>query len=308
MIAARLETWAYRAGWAVAKRTPERLVDPALRAVADQAWRRRGRGVRNLERNLARAAPETTGAALRDLSRAAMRSYLRYWGEAFRLPSWDPQMLRRRVIPHHTDRVGDAIASGRGVVAALPHMGNWDLAGAWACQEVAPLTTVAERLRPDSLYDDFVRYRASLGMEVLPLTGGPAPMSVLARRLREAQFVCLLADRDLSRHSVEVALLGESARMPLGPALLAQQTGALLLPVSTSYDTERPGVMHLWVHDEVPTRPGHAGLAAMTADVAETFGRVIRRDPADWHMLQRVFAADLDPYPDGVETTADRGR
>ena len=54
----------------------------------------------------------------------------------------------------------DGFRRGRsGAIVALPHMGNWDLAGAWACLTGMPVTTVAERLRPESLYDRFVAYR-----------------------------------------------------------------------------------------------------------------------------------------------------
>src|SRR5262249_61043990 len=83
-----------------------------------------------------------------------------------------------------------------------------------------------------SLFDRFVAYRESLGMEVLPLTGGASPWAPLARRLRWGRGVCLVADRDLSRNGVDVSFFGETARMPGGPALLAATTGAVLLPVA----------------------------------------------------------------------------
>lgn len=286
-----LAAWTYRLGWSVVCRVPERLVDPTTVRLADRIWARRGRGVRRLEANLARIAP-LDEPDLRRLSRRAMRSYLRYWTEVFRLPRWTPEQIRDGVIPHHTDRVKDSLRSGRGVVAALPHMGNWDLAGAWACDDGMPVTTVAERLRPESLYDDFVRYRHGLGMEVLPLTGGPPTRPILERRLREGRFVCLLADRDMSRHAVSVPLLGEPARLPVGPAVLAQSTGALLLPVTTSYEGRR---MHLRVHEPVDVGSGDGAIEKATATVADVFTESIRRDPADWHMLQRVFESDLEP-------------
>ncbi len=66
----------------------------------------------------------------------------------------------------------DALARGRGVVLALPHSGNWDHAGAWLVLRGHPFTTVAERLRPEALFDRFVAVREKVGMEVLPLTGG----------------------------------------------------------------------------------------------------------------------------------------
>ncbi len=296
--AERATASAYRLGWRVGARLPEGAAHRLGEAAADVAWRRRGHGVLRLERNLARAVPGRDPAALRVLSRAAMRSYLRYWVEAFRLPRWSPDDVRDRVVLHHPERLIDAHAAGRGVVAALPHAGNWDLAGAWACASGMPLTTVAERLRPESLYEDFLAYRASLGMEVLPLTGSGSTFAVLEQRVRAGRFVPLLADRDLSRHGVAVDLLGERASLPTGPARLAQLTGAPLLPITCDYiarDGSGPPRMNLRMHEQVATRPGPDGLQAMTRDVAAVFSREIRAHPADWHMLSTLFVADLEP-------------
>jgi phosphatidylinositol dimannoside acyltransferase len=209
----------------------------------------------------------------------------------------------QRIVLHDADRLVDAHAEGRGVVAALPHAGNWDLAGAWACAAGMPLTTVAERLRPESLYRDFLAYRASLGMEVLPLTGGESTFAVLVDRVRAGRFVPLLADRDLSRNGVAVELLGEPASLPIGPARLAQVTGAPLLPITCDYEPTGAGGpprMHLRMHPHIPARPGHDGAVAMTADVAAAFSAQIRAHPADWHMLAPLFLADVRSAPEAV--------
>ena len=63
---------------------------------------------------------------------------------------------------------------GRGIVLPITHSGNWDVAGLWVARSWGSMTTVAERLKPESLYEKFVAYRESLGMEILPLTGCPA--------------------------------------------------------------------------------------------------------------------------------------
>jgi len=293
-IAERAAAAGFRLGWRVGYRIPERLTRPVLDRVADRVWSKRGRGMVQLERNLSRAAPTVLGAELSELSRAAIRSYVRYWGEAFRLPRWSQHEVAARVVLHDADRLFDAHAAGRGVVGALPHAGNWDLAGAWACASGMPLTTVAERLRPASLYADFVAYRASLGMEILPLDEA-STYRRLVERLRSGRFVPLLADRDLSRHGVVVPLLGEPASLPGGPARLAQLTGATLLPITCDYGGPegRDGRMHLRMHPPVPHADGPDGTAAMTAAVAGVFSSVIAAQPADWHMLQRVFVADV---------------
>ncbi|ARQ71714.1 phosphatidylinositol mannoside acyltransferase [Streptomyces marincola] len=294
----RLAGALYGAGWGAVKRLPEPAARALGRRTADVAWRRRGPGVRRLEANLARVVPEAGPEALRELSRAGMRSYLRYWMESFRLSTWSRQRIAASFAAQDIDRLTDGLASGRGVVIALPHTANWDLAGAWAGAALGvPLTTVAERLKPDSVFDRFVAHRESLGMEVLAHTGGTS-FGRLARRLRDGGLVALVADRDLSASGVEVAFFGSATRMPAGPALLAQQTGALLLPVTLWYD-ETP-VMKGQIHPPVPVPAGGTRAertAVMTQAVADRFAAGIAAHPQDWHMLQRLWLDDLEPRP-----------
>jgi lauroyl/myristoyl acyltransferase len=284
----------YGLGWAGVRRLPEPAAAALGRRIADTAWRRRGKGVLQLEANLARVVPEASPERLRELSRAGMRSYLRYWMEAFRLPAWSKQRIRENVRVQELHRLTDGIASGRGVILALPHTANWDLAGAYVTAGLGtPFSTVVERLKPQSLFDRFVAYRESLGMEVLPHSGGAA-FGTLARRLRAGGLVCLVADRDLSASGVEVDFFGERTRMPAGPALLAQQTGALLLPATLWYG--EPPVLRGKVYPPVEP-PAHGTrkekTAAMTQAVANCFEAGIGEHPEDWHMLQRLWLSDL---------------
>ncbi|MFG2719912.1 phosphatidylinositol mannoside acyltransferase [Streptomyces sp. NPDC048416] len=291
----RLTDALYGLGWAAVKKLPEPAATRLGSRIADQVWKRRGKSVLRLESNLARVVPDAGPARLAELSRAGMRSYMRYWMESFRLPSWSRDRMANGFEPEDVHHLVDGLASGRGVVIALPHMGNYDLAGAWVTSRLdIPFTTVAERLKPETLYDRFVAYRESLGMEVLPHTGGAA-FGTLARRLRAGGLVCLVADRDLSASGVEVTFFGESARMPAGPALLAQQTGAVLLPVTLWYD-DSP-IMKGRVHPPVEV-PGTGDRAektsSMTQAVADAFATGIADHPEDWHMLQRLWLADLE--------------
>jgi KDO2-lipid IV(A) lauroyltransferase len=289
----------YALGWGAVKQLPEPVANGLGRRIADLAWRRRGKGVARLESNLARVVPGADAERLRELSRAGMRSYLRYWMESFRLPTWSKERIRSGFEPEDIHHVTDGLASGRGVIVALPHMGNWDLAGAWVTTKLeVPFTTVAERLKPETLYDRFVAYREGLGMEVLPHSGGTA-FGTLARRLREGGLVCLVAERDLSAKGIEVKFFGETTRMPAGPALLAQQTGALLLPVTLWYD-DSP-VMRGRIHPpvavpETGTRAERA--AVMTQQLADAYASGIAEHPEHWHMLQRLWLADLEPRQD----------
>ncbi|MEW2703930.1 phosphatidylinositol mannoside acyltransferase [Streptomyces koyangensis] len=292
----RLSDALYGLGWSTVKKLPEPVAVRLGQTIADTVWKRRGKGVLRLEANLARVVPDAGPERLAELSRAGMRSYLRYWMESFRLPAWSETRIKDGFEPEGLHHLTDGLAAGKGVILALPHLGNWDLAGAWVTRNLGvPFTTVAERLKPETLYDRFVAYREGLGMEVLPHTGGSA-FGTLARRLRAGGLVCLVADRDLSASGVEVKFFGDTARMPAGPAILAQQTGALLLPVTLWFDATP--VMKGRVHPpvEVPetgTRAEKTSL--MTQALADAFAEGIADHPEDWHMLQRLWLADLEP-------------
>ncbi|RLU84982.1 phosphatidylinositol mannoside acyltransferase [Streptomyces griseocarneus] len=284
----------YGLGWSTVKMLPEPVAVGLGKQIADVAWRRRGKGVLRLESNLARVLPDADAARLAAVSRAGMRSYMRYWMESFRLPTWSAERIRDGFMPEGLEHLEESLASGRGTVIALPHMGNYDLAGAWVTTRFGVgFTTVAERLKPETLYDRFVAYREGLGMEVLPHAGGSA-FGTLARRLRSGGLVCLVADRDMSASGIEVTFFGESAKMPAGPAMLAVQTGARLLPVTLWYD-DSP-VMKGRVHAplEVPENGTRAEKAAvLTQQIADAFASGIADHPQDWHMLQRLWLADL---------------
>jgi len=295
----RLTYHLYAVAWAIVRRLPEPVAQRLFDVIADAAWRTRKGGVPQLEANLRRARPGSSYQDLRLLSRAAMRSYLRYWCEAFRLPDWSHDRVVATVRVENEHYLRDALGAGRGVVAALMHMGNWDHAGAWASLTGAPVVTVAERLRPERLYARFLAYRVGLGMEILPLTGGEGDLlDTLSRRLQAGRLVPLLADRDLRASGIEVRLLGEPTRMPPGPAMLALRTGAALHPVSIWYEPTgmRGHRLVIRFHDEITaptTGRTREKVTAMTQDVATVFGAAITAHPEDWHMLQPLWLTDL---------------
>jgi lauroyl/myristoyl acyltransferase len=286
LLTGRLTDSAFAAGWSLVRALPEGAARRLFAAGADLAAARGGPGVDRLRANLVRVAPEQDAEAL---LRDGLSSYARYWCEVFRLPVTSPERIRDGMeLVDPPGRLFEAARGGGGTILALPHSGNWDHAGAWLVGCGVPFTTVAERLKPESLYDRFVAFRESLGMEVLPLTGGRPPFDVLVQRLEAGGTLCLLADRDLSARGVDVDFFGATARMPAGPASLALRTGAALLPVTLSFRPEGwRAVIHPQVHGD--------DVATMTQAVADAFARGIADHPTDWHMLQRLWLDDLEP-------------
>jgi len=320
LLGQRLTDWGFASGWLLVRAMPDALARNAFDAGARYAARRGG--PEQLRKNLARVvgvAPQDVPDAL---IRASLASYARYWREVFRLPTMDHRALGRRLsdLVQGQEHLRAALDAGRGAVLALPHSGNWDMAGVWLVHAHGTFTTVAERLKPESLYRRFIAYRESLGFEVLPLTapgtsggdeplarraeggdeplarraegrahGGP-PYDVLADRVRANRVVCLMAERDLTRSGVEVRFFGQPTRMPAGSARLAIETGAALLPVHCWFETDGWGSV---IHPPLDAGSGDVGV--VTQALADRFAADIAAHPADWHMLQPQWLADLSP-------------
>ena len=288
----------FRLGWSFIRRMPERAAYALFDRIADLTVARGG-GAR-LRSNFATVRPELDDAALDVLVRDGMRAYMRYYCEAFRLPVLSPDELTDRVRAEGDGPVREIIAEGGSLVCFLGHLGNWDLAGAWGAVHLGPVTTVAERLKPEEVFEEFLQFRTGLGMTILPLTGGPAPFPLLREAARRPGLIPLLSDRDLSRDGVEIDFCGEPARMAAGPAALALTERRPLFPVSIRHERRDGGGWGIVItfHDPVPVPESgttRAKVSAMTQSCADALGAAVREHTADWHMLQPVFTKDLDP-------------
>ncbi len=279
---------AFRLAWFASRHLPEASVRTAFMVAADQAYRRNGTGVQRLRKNLGRVHPEYSAAELDKVTKAGMHSYMRYWMEAFRLPSWSTKQIRERFYLDNTKMLDEAVAAGSGVIMVPGHLGNWDSAGAWAADRYGGLATVAERLKPEGLFTQFLEYRRTLGMEVLPL-GDPDVVRSLARTLQRGGMVALLGDRDLGGSGVEVDFLGGRATLPAGPALLSVLTGAPVLPIGLWYDGPK---LRGHVYEPIVAAPGEdrsTQIPLMTQKLAVSLGHAIYEHPQDWHMMQKVW-------------------
>ncbi|MGV1005246.1 MAG: phosphatidylinositol mannoside acyltransferase [Candidatus Nanopelagicales bacterium] len=295
-ISDRISYLAHRGGWLAVAKLPEKSAYALFQRLADTEYRRQGKGVRQLARNLARVIGEPADSPrVQELTAAGMRSYLRYWCDAFRLPTWDAARLGEFEF-HDVERLTDLLQEGRGVVAVLPHMGNWDHAAAYMSQLVPggqQVTTVAEKLRPPELFEKFVSYREELGIRVFGL-GDPGVFQQLGDIVTGGGLVALLGDRDLSAKGIDVDLFGSRTRIPAGAAALAHDAGAPLLPVGLFWDGQRNAGR---IYPEIPlaTEGGRRErLAATCQRIATAFEEAIVAHPQDWHMLQKLWLEDLD--------------
>ena len=294
----------FKIGWRTVRALPERAAYALFDGVADVIHRRGGHGVRQLRANYARARPELSPRDLEALVRAGLRSYMRYYCEAFRLPTLDRSAIDRAVVAHGAEELQERSARGEPVVVFVGHLGNFDLGAAWSASNIAPVTTVAERLKPEEVYQEFLAFRRSIDMNIIPLTGGEDPFAALVRAVREeGRLVALASDRDLTHHGVEVELVGHRVRMAKGPAVLSLLTGAPLYAASIHYEPaprgEGLGGYRTVVQFSERLVPRSGGTTSEKAQdliqqCADHLTPTIRAHTSSWHMLQKIFVDDLD--------------
>jgi len=282
----RFVAWAYIVAWRLLRALPESSAYSLFNRGARFLVKRNPKSVQRLRSNLMRVKPELTESQMNLLVDEAMASYMRYWCDTFRFPNWTKERINSTVTVTRENLLLDGIQSGRGVIVALPHAGNWDHAGAYFCLKEIHLVTVAERLKPERLFLEFLRYRQAMGMEVLALD--TRSVATLAQRLREGHLVALVADRDLSKSGIDVNFFGNTARMPAGPAVLAIKTGAILLTAFVNYTSQ--GIHITFDELEVP-KDGtqEEKVSVLVQKSADNFAQGIRQFPQDWHMLQRIW-------------------
>ena len=276
----------YFVGWRLVRALPGKSAYSLFENIGKIVLSRNGAQMKRLRSNLQRVVPSNSQDAMDRLMRAAVSSSMRYWCDTFRSSDWSKSRISTTVTTTREELLTAPMKDGRGVVVALPHAGNWDHAGFYFCGMGFPLVTVAERVKPEALFNKFLEYRQNMGMEVLPLDG--RSMGTLLQRAREGALIALVSDRDLSRSGVDVTFFGHPARMPAGAALLAIRTGIPLITAFVSYTNT--GIHIEFNSVPIPSHGTEAErVTTVVQECADLFAKGITAHPQDWHMLQRIW-------------------
>jgi phosphatidylinositol dimannoside acyltransferase len=285
-------TPAYRGAFAIAQVLPGSVIDVLAPGVAGLAALRPGDQRAMVERHQRRVDPGLGGAELQRRVREVFRSYGRYYGESFRLPTIGAEELDRGITLDGFEHVEESLARGVGPMLVLPHLGSWEWCAYWLTRvRKVPVTAVVERVEPPALFDWFVEFRERIGMEIVPL--GPNAGRSIVKAIKQGHVIALLCDRDIGGGGTDVTFFGETTTLPSGPAVLALRTGAPLIPTGV-YD-QGGGHHHAIVRPPIPAeRRGsfRDDVARITQAIAYDLEGLIRRAPEQWHLLQPNWPSD----------------
>ena len=285
-------TPAYRGAYAIAQVLPSSVIDVLAPGVGALAALRPGDQRAMVERHQRRVDPGLGGAELQRRVREVFRSYGRYYGESFRIPTIGAEELDRGLTREGFEHVEESLARGVGPMLVLPHLGSWEWCAYWLTRvRKVPVTAVVERVEPPALFDWFVEFRERIGMEIVPL--GPDAGRSIVTAIKQAHVIALLCDRDIAGGGTEVTFFGETTTLPSGPAVLALRTGAPLIPTGV-YD-QGGGRHHAVIRPPIPSeRRGsfRDDVGRITQAMASELEGLIRRRPEQWHMLQPNWPSD----------------
>jgi len=289
----RLANFGFWLAWTILWRLPESVARSLFNLVAYSMWRMNARGVRQLSFNLARVCGDAMSVdELRKLTLQGMRSYMRYYCETFLVNRWSREKINRTVEVENVDIVLEALQSG-GIILALPHSGNWDLAGAWATKALGQISTVAERLRPESVFQKFLKMRTNLGIDVVALTGSTGVYEFLRDAVNKGNVVPILSDRDVAKNGMSNDFFGYKTSLPIGAAMLAVDTGRPVVVCSTWYEKDKLKIrFDNPIYAELNGQTGRERIKLaqqMTGQIAQLLETHIKAHPQDWHVLQPVW-------------------
>lgn len=277
----------YFLSWQIVRYLPTKMARRLFSVLAKLAYRRGGKSIDQLRKNLA-VVTGKSGSELEQLVQDGLISYSRYWAEAFQLPSYSNQKVNKLVAIDNPHILLNPLGQGQGVIVAVAHLANWDLAGRWFAMQAGEVITVAERLKPEALFDAFLKYRRSIGLIAYPAKDR-ATVPALKQALENGKLVALVSDRDMSSSGIEVMFCGELCTMPAGPASLAYATNSVLTTACLfNRDEQLAGyVEQPIVIDRTLSRD--ESIAKATQEIADRFTRYVTTHPTDWHVLQRLW-------------------
>lgn len=238
----------------------------------------------NLRHVMANAASSEIDRVARDI----LRNHLKNYYDFFRSTRLTQADIARLVQVNSFENLTDALARGKGVIFVTAHFGNLDVVGQTFAIRGYRVTTPAEHVKPEILYQRIVATRAAKGLTIIPVDG---PLLALVRALKKNEIVGLAADLDVTHSGITVKFFDAPARLPDGHVQLALRTGAVILPAfslrlpdNTFAAFAEPAIqLQSTSHFDTDVRAG-------VEQIARVMEKWIGQHPEQWVMFHRLWA------------------
>lgn len=228
------------------------------------------------------------------VTRRAFQNFARLLCEVMIYPSLSIQEIEQRIRIRHGEYIEQALAYGKGVIFVSAHFGNMDLPSALLAHRYAPLTLVAETLRPKQLMDLLTQIRRAHNVFLYPYTSAPRK---IIEALKRNEMTAFLLDFGVTHHfditTVPVCFFDTETDFPAGPAQLALLTGA---PILVGYarmlsDGHIEGEVTPPILVERSTNR-QVVIQATMQEIARRMEQFIRAYPEQWYIFRPMWKSN----------------
>ena len=242
-------------------------------------------------------AAATDPRALERLVRSSFRHMARYYLEVARTPGVTRAYIDERLQLDTPELVAEAVVPGKAVLFVGLHFGSLELAIIYMALRVGTTVTPMETIDDPGLQAYFERTRGVAGIRLVPLREA---RRALTDALRSGIPVGLAGDRDLTGGGAPIPLFGAPSMLPMGPAMLAVETGVPVygMTVRRIGDGRYRGRL---IPIEVPTEGTRRVRVTTTMTrLAAAFEDLIADAPDQWWAIFFPIWPDLEAGPDGA--------
>ncbi len=254
---------------------------------------------------MARCLPERTEKDRVAIADGMYRHLGRMVLECLGFPRLPPEVFQGLVDIHGLDEGRAALQQGRGALALMGHIGNWELMGL-AMAKHAPAVNVVVKTQRNQAFNDYWRAsRQHMGLHMLPAKNS---YRECLRALERGEIVAVTLDQNMRRHrGIFVDFFGQPACTTPGLAHLAFQSKAPVIPI---YSIRQPNGRHaVYILPALPPPPDReeATIHAATQAYTRILEDIIRRHPDQWLWLHKRWRTRPDqprrPAPRRTDAT-----
>ncbi len=297
MIQSSFRYYLYRVLGSVAPLLPPRFGYWIASQLGALAFYLNSAGAKTVGENLSHVMGEEAGEArIKATAREVFRNLLKNYYDLFHKHALSDDEIKASLTIIGLHNLEEALAQGKGVVVASAHFGLFD--AMWAIGSIlkVKITTPAERLEPEKLYQYTSKLRARDWMSLLPVDG---PLLGLVRALRRGEAVAVAADRDITDSGIEVEFFDAPARLPDGHVQLALRTGARIVTAFSLRQADNSASLHIEPALELEeTGDFELDVRVNSRKVVARMEQWISRYPEQWLMLYPIWRDTSDGHRD----------
>lgn len=181
-------------------------------------------------------------------------------------------------------------AKGNGVILLAAHLGNWELGAMVFSHRGIPFNVVTAKEEAEQIANVRLRARGMHNIKTITIDDQPFFFIDIVNALKRNEIVAMLVDRYEKKNGLQVDFFGRQTYFPRGPVMIAQATGAALLPAATVL--EKDGKYRTFVGEPVQlvsSGDKDKDMFENVSRIARVFEGYIRQYPEQWYNFSKLW-------------------